>query len=242
LDEPSRVVGPSAEELFQKSLDAANAADQSTLRAYSTAACWGDECGGLAKQAPKKFKLKSVGTVVVSGRRAAGGADVMCTPSNKCDFIYLLLELVASNASEAGISSRVAVWRVADVTEDEQRRAVWLSEGSGASPERAPPPKLETTPPSSAEKALEVVSSMQAGFRRCYARGLATDPTIGSGALKVRIEIGKTGAVKRATASTTGSMPASVLRCMEARAQAAQFDPPAGGSAIVVVPVNFVRP
>lgn len=87
--------------------------------------------------------------------------------------------------------------------------------------------------------ASRVVAGMRAGFRACYQRGLADNPDA-AGAVTLTIRVGPGGEVQSVGASS-GSLPASVVSCVKARAQAAQFDAPEGGSAVIQVPVTFVK-
>jgi hypothetical protein len=88
--------------------------------------------------------------------------------------------------------------------------------------------------------AARVVAGMRAGFRNCYQRGLAENPDA-SGSIRLTIRVGAGGEVASVTPSSSGSLPASVVSCVVARAQAAQFDAPEGGSAVIAVPVTFVK-
>lgn len=88
--------------------------------------------------------------------------------------------------------------------------------------------------------ASSVVSRMSAGFRACYQRGLATNPEA-SGKIDLKIKVGPGGEVTSVTATSTGTLPASVVTCVKGRAQSARFQPPDGGVAIVSVPVSFVK-
>jgi hypothetical protein len=88
--------------------------------------------------------------------------------------------------------------------------------------------------------ASRVVAGMRAGFRACYQRGLAENPDA-AGSIRLTIRVGAGGEVAGVSASQSGSLPASVVSCVQARAQAAQFDAPEGGSAVVAVPVTFVK-
>jgi hypothetical protein len=88
--------------------------------------------------------------------------------------------------------------------------------------------------------AARVVAGMRAGFRNCYQRGLAENPDA-AGSIRLTIRVGAGGEVAGVSPSTSGSLPASVVSCVVARAQAAQFDAPEGGSAVIAVPVTFVK-
>lgn len=88
--------------------------------------------------------------------------------------------------------------------------------------------------------AARVVAGMRAGFRACYQRGLNENPD-SQGSIRLTIQVGPGGEVRNVTAVPSGTLPASVVSCVQARARAAQFDPPEGGSAAVQVPVTFVK-
>ncbi|HWA73803.1 MAG TPA: AgmX/PglI C-terminal domain-containing protein [Polyangiaceae bacterium] len=88
--------------------------------------------------------------------------------------------------------------------------------------------------------AAKVVAGMRAGFRACYQRGLAADPDA-SGSIRLTIRVGAGGEVSGVTASPAGNLPGTVVSCVQARAQVAQFDAPQGGAAVIVVPVTFVK-
>jgi hypothetical protein len=88
--------------------------------------------------------------------------------------------------------------------------------------------------------ASRVVAQIRAGFRACYNKGLADNPDI-EGKIALNIQVGPTGQVSSVTATKTGNIPDSVLDCVKARASSAMFSPPQGGTAVVQVPVSFVR-
>ncbi|MFO0570821.1 MAG: AgmX/PglI C-terminal domain-containing protein [Polyangiaceae bacterium] len=88
--------------------------------------------------------------------------------------------------------------------------------------------------------AARVVAGMRAGFRSCYNRGLAENPDA-QGSIRLTIKVGPGGEVQGVSAAASGNLPGSVTSCVQSRAQAAQFDPPEGGSAVIVVPVSFVK-
>ena len=88
--------------------------------------------------------------------------------------------------------------------------------------------------------ASSVVARMRAGFRACYNRGLAKNPDA-SGKINLKIKVGPGGEVAGVSASSSGNLPASVVGCVKARAQSGRFSPPQGGSALVSVPVTFVK-
>lgn len=87
--------------------------------------------------------------------------------------------------------------------------------------------------------ASRVVAGMRAGFRNCFNRELASNPDA-QGTIRLTIRVGPGGEVQSVTAAPSGSL-GSAVECVKARARSASFDPPEGGSAVVVVPVTFVK-
>ncbi|MCA9629845.1 MAG: AgmX/PglI C-terminal domain-containing protein [Myxococcales bacterium] len=92
----------------------------------------------------------------------------------------------------------------------------------------------------SVSNASRVVAGMRAGFRACYQRGLAQNPDA-QGSIRLSIRVGPGGEVQGVSASASGNLPGSVVGCVQSRASAAQFSPPEGGSAVISVPVTFVK-
>lgn len=88
--------------------------------------------------------------------------------------------------------------------------------------------------------ASSVTARMRAGIRACYNRGLNENPDA-SGRINLTIHVGPGGEVTSVTATATGNLPASVVDCVKGRAQSARFSPPEGGTAVVTIPVNFVK-
>jgi hypothetical protein len=88
--------------------------------------------------------------------------------------------------------------------------------------------------------AARVVAGMRAGFRNCYNRALSQNPDV-EGRIALSIHVGPGGEVQSVGAAPSGNLPDSVVSCVKARAQAAQFDPPQGGLAVIQVPVTFVK-
>ncbi len=90
----------------------------------------------------------------------------------------------------------------------------------------------------SVANASAVVAGMAAGFRRCYNKGLAEDPTM-KGSIRITAKIGPNGEVLSASPSGGGGLSGTVVSCVAARVASAQFAPPEGGGATVVIPVSF---
>jgi hypothetical protein len=90
----------------------------------------------------------------------------------------------------------------------------------------------------SVANASSVVAGMAAGFRRCYNKGLQEDPNM-KGSVRITAKIGPNGEVLSASPSGSG-LSGTVVSCVAARVSSAQFAPPEGGGATVVIPVTFV--
>ncbi|HEY3496164.1 MAG TPA: AgmX/PglI C-terminal domain-containing protein [Polyangiaceae bacterium] len=88
--------------------------------------------------------------------------------------------------------------------------------------------------------AAKVVAAMRAAFRQCYQKGLDQNPD-SQGSIRLSIKVGPGGEVTNVSATPSGNLPPGVVDCVSARARRAQFDPPEGGSAVVQVPVTFVK-
>lgn len=114
----------------------------------------------------------------------------------------------------------------------------------GVASVKGPSPVAQVAAPSTAggvvSNAARVVAGMRAGFSRCYQRGLAENPDAG-GSIKLTIRVGPGGEVVGVTASPSGNLSATVVSCVQARVGVAQFEPPEGGSAVISVPVTFVK-
>lgn len=83
-----------------------------------------------------------------------------------------------------------------------------------------------------------VVAGMRAGFRNCYQRALADAPNY-EGKLVIKLTVDAQGLVPAAKV-TSPQYNGVVFACIEARAKAAQFDPPSGGKpATVTFPVTL---
>ncbi|MFO0613842.1 MAG: protein kinase [Polyangiaceae bacterium] len=114
----------------------------------------------------------------------------------------------------------------------------------------SPPPAASSAPPAAAAvggaalsggtvaNAGSVVAGMSAGFRACYQRGLAEDPTM-AGTVRVTAKIGPSGEVQSTSATSTGNLSGAVVACVQSRVASAQFSPPEGGGATLVIPVTF---
>jgi hypothetical protein len=86
--------------------------------------------------------------------------------------------------------------------------------------------------------AERVVAGMKAGFRACYNRGLASNPDL-QGSVKITAKIGPNGEVVSATPSGGAGLGDEVVQCLVRRVQSANFNPPEGGGASIVIPITF---
>jgi hypothetical protein len=84
-----------------------------------------------------------------------------------------------------------------------------------------------------------VVASWRKDFRACYLTERATRPEA-AGTVHLTVRVACDGAVLSLQADATG-ITEPMLGCMFERARASKFEPPEGGSAVIKVPVTFVR-
>ena len=88
--------------------------------------------------------------------------------------------------------------------------------------------------------AASVVAGMAAGFRRCYKKGLEEDHDM-KGSVRITAKIGPSGEVVGVSPAGSG-LSGTVVSCVAARVSSAQFAPPEGGGATIVIPVTFGSP
>jgi hypothetical protein len=86
--------------------------------------------------------------------------------------------------------------------------------------------------------AASIVAGMASDFRRCYNKGLAANPDM-TGSARLTVKIGPKGEVL-SVAPTSAGLSEWVVSCLVTRVASAQFTPPEGGGATVVIPVTFV--
>jgi hypothetical protein len=87
--------------------------------------------------------------------------------------------------------------------------------------------------------AAKVVASLRPAFRACYDQELKVVPSR-TGKLRLTIRVGAQGNVNEVTVKAEGEL-VSTVSCVKAVAEAAKFAPPAGGAAVIAVPVTFVK-
>ncbi len=83
-------------------------------------------------------------------------------------------------------------------------------------------------------------SQIHPGAKRCYQRGLESDPTQ-SGKLVILIKVSPSGEVDSANASSNTGLSDSVAKCISGVAKRAKFDPPGANGSTISVPFNFVK-
>lgn len=109
-----------------------------------------------------------------------------------------------------------------------------------APPNSAPSPAVVAGDASAiAGSAAQEVVAMQADFRACYRASLANDGDV-QGRVELVIRIAADGRVVNVKADGAG-LPAPTIDCLLRRASLAKFEPPQGGSAVITVPVTFVK-
>jgi hypothetical protein len=87
--------------------------------------------------------------------------------------------------------------------------------------------------------ASRVVAAMREGFRACYNQLLRVQP-LAQGRTRFVFYVNCNGGIIAIHSVTRGLDP-WILQCMSATASQARFEPPQGGSAVVIVPVTLVR-
>jgi hypothetical protein len=107
---------------------------------------------------------------------------------------------------------------------------------------KKPVGRINVIPPSGGGDIFDagpVVAGMRGGFRACYNRGLIEDPTM-KGSVRITASVGPNGEVKSAQPSVGGgTLSSTVISCLAARVRSAQFSPPTGGGATLVIPIIF---
>jgi hypothetical protein len=98
-------------------------------------------------------------------------------------------------------------------------------------------PTTSTVAVSNAER---IVAGLRPAFRRCYDRGLASDPGM-SGKVLVAARIAPNGEVASADAPQNTGLSTAVVECILKRVRSAQFDGPGPNGATLQIPVTFVR-
>jgi TonB family protein len=83
-------------------------------------------------------------------------------------------------------------------------------------------------------------SQIHPGAKKCYQRGLESDPTQ-AGKIVILIKVAPSGEVDSATVQSNSGLSANVASCISAVARRAKFDPPGASGSQISVPFNFVK-
>ena len=95
-----------------------------------------------------------------------------------------------------------------------------------------------SVPVSNAEAIIR--SQIHPGAKRCYQRGLESDPTQ-SGRIVILIRVSPSGEVDSASVASNSGLSASVAGCIASVARRAKFDAPGASGSTISVPFNFVK-
>jgi hypothetical protein len=91
----------------------------------------------------------------------------------------------------------------------------------------------------SVANASSVVARMRGRFRRCYQQGLNTNPEM-QGSVTLTAKVGPNGEVLGVGGGGGGSL-GPIVGCLKAVVSGGAFSPPDGGSAIITIPITFVK-
>jgi hypothetical protein len=95
-----------------------------------------------------------------------------------------------------------------------------------------------SVPVSNAEAVIR--SQIHPGAKRCYQRGLESDPTQ-SGRIVILIKVSPSGEVDSANVASNSGISAGVAACIAGVARRAKFDAPGANGSTISVPFNFVK-
>jgi hypothetical protein len=88
--------------------------------------------------------------------------------------------------------------------------------------------------------AERVVAGLRAKFKRCYDKGLASDPSM-QGKVTIVTKVAPNGEVSAADAQGNNGLSGEVVSCLQRVVKGAQFDAPGGSGSTINIPVNFVQ-
>ncbi len=84
------------------------------------------------------------------------------------------------------------------------------------------------------------IAKLRPGFRSCYNKGLANDPSM-AGKIVLAIKIAPNGDVNDVSKVGGSGLSSDVEQCIIKRARGGTFDAPGGGGSTIQVPVTFVK-
>ncbi len=88
--------------------------------------------------------------------------------------------------------------------------------------------------------AERTIAGLRPGFRSCYNKGLANDPSM-AGKIVLAIKIAPNGEVQDVSKVGGSGLASDVEQCIIKKARNASFDAPGGSGSTVQVPVTFVK-
>lgn len=88
--------------------------------------------------------------------------------------------------------------------------------------------------------AERTVAGLRTKFKRCYEKGLASDPAM-SGAVTIVTKVAPNGEVSSADPQGNSGLSADVVSCIQKAVRGAQFDAPGGSGSTINIPVKFVQ-
>jgi hypothetical protein len=99
-------------------------------------------------------------------------------------------------------------------------------------------PSVQSPTGGNIANAAQVVSSMRPGFRHCYQRALNNHGRF-SASVRLSLRVDAGGRIASVTGRGTNA-PREMIECFFVEVGRHMFEPPAGGAAIVNVPVNLM--
>ncbi|MBK6690937.1 MAG: AgmX/PglI C-terminal domain-containing protein [Myxococcales bacterium] len=88
--------------------------------------------------------------------------------------------------------------------------------------------------------AERTVAGLRTKFKRCYDKGLQSDPSM-SGAVTIVTKVSSNGEVTAADAQGNSGLSAEVVTCIQRAVKGAQFEAPGGSGSTINIPVKFVQ-
>lgn len=126
-----------------------------------------------------------------------------------------------------------------DVPIEEFMPAAAVPQSTPTAAPAAPIPAAQSSNTAAVSNAALRVAEMRDDFQRCYQSTLADDRRV-EGSARVVMKVGADGSITETKALGVG-LPVQMVECILRRALTDGFDPPDGGSAVIAVPVTFVK-
>jgi hypothetical protein len=146
------------------------------------------------------------------------------------------------------VSSLRPVVNAGDTHATAQPEGAGVTQTAKPATPRALPPSDDDYVPSysnpavnKSEAAQRVIAAARPQFRRCYRKGLASNPQL-RGRVLMQLEVGIDGAVRNVRDEGSGLPDATVVSCVLAVAKSLVFDPHSGGTENMLLPMRFEPP